>query len=49
MALRGFHLSHQTIHSWSQTFGVDLGMKLRAKRQGKCGEKWGKPPLKYPM
>lgn len=40
MAMRGFHLCHQTIHNWVQTFGVDLGLKLRARRKGKNGKKW---------
>ncbi len=28
MIMRGFHLSHQTVHNWLQTFGVQLGLKL---------------------
>jgi transposase-like protein len=40
MAMRGFHLCHQTIHNWVQTFGVTLGLKLRDKRKGKSGSKW---------
>ena len=40
LVMRGFHLSHQTIHNWSQTFGVELGLKLRDKRKGRVGEKW---------
>jgi len=40
MAIRGFHISHQTIHNWIQTFGVELGLKLRAKRKGTAGQKW---------
>ncbi len=40
MATRGFHLSHQTVHNWVQTFGTELGIKLRNKRRGKCGKKW---------
>jgi putative transposase len=40
MAMRGIHLSHQTIHNWSQTFGVDLGLKLREKRYNQAGNKW---------
>ena len=40
MAMRGFYLSHQTVHNWVQTFGVELGLKLRARRRGKCGKKW---------
>lgn len=34
------HLSHQTIHNWTQTFGVELGLKLRERRQGQVGKKW---------
>jgi putative transposase len=40
MALRGFSLSHQTVHNWVQTFAVTLGRKCRVKRQGKSGNKW---------
>ena len=40
MALRGFSLSHQTVHNWAQTFGVTLGRKCRSKRKGKAGKKW---------
>jgi transposase-like protein len=40
MAMRGFYLCHQTIHNWAQTFGVELGLKLRSRRQGKGGKKW---------
>jgi len=25
MAIRGIQLSHQTVHNWTQTFGVELG------------------------
>ena len=28
------------IHNWVQTFGVELGLKLRSRRKGKAGEKW---------
>jgi len=40
MVMRGFHLSHQTVHNWVQIFGVELGMKLRNSRKGKAGKKW---------
>ena len=40
MAIRGIKLSHQTIHNWSQTFGIELGLKLREARKGKSGKKW---------
>jgi transposase-like protein len=40
MIMRGFHLCHQTIHNWTQTFGVELGLKLRERRQGRAGKKW---------
>jgi len=40
MALRGFHISHQTIHNWVQRFGEELGLKLRARRKGTAGQKW---------
>ena len=40
MSMRGFNLCHQTVHNWVQTFGVDLGLKLRSRRKGKAGVKW---------
>jgi len=40
MAMRGLYLSHQTVHNWVQTFGVELGIKLQSKRKGKGGCKW---------
>ena len=40
MQMRGFQLSHQTVHNWVQTFGVELGLKLRTRRKGKAGNKW---------
>lgn len=40
MAMRGFSLSHQTVHNWVQEFGVELGIKCRSRRKGKCGKKW---------
>jgi putative transposase len=40
MRMRGLHLSHQTVHNWVQTFGVELGLKLRERRQGQVGKKW---------
>ena len=40
MAMRGFTLSHQTVHNWTQTFGTELGIKLRKKRKGKADKKW---------
>ena len=40
MAMRGFYLSHQTVHNWVQIFGVELGLKLRSRRKGKNGKKW---------
>ena len=40
MLMRGFHLCHQTVHNWVQTFGVSLGMELRHKRHGDVGKKW---------
>ncbi|MFN3233830.1 MAG: hypothetical protein ACE365_00240 [Gammaproteobacteria bacterium] len=38
--MRRFHMSHQTIHNWTQTFGVELGLKCRAKRKGFSRNKW---------
>lgn len=40
MALRGFHLSHQTVHNWAQRFGVELGLKLRKRRYREATDKW---------
>lgn len=40
MEIRGFHLCHQTVHNWVQTFGVELGLKLRGRHKGKAGKKW---------
>ncbi len=40
MAMRGFHLSHQTVHNWTQQFGVELGLKLRKRRYGEASDKW---------
>ena len=39
MAMHNLYLSHQTVHNWIQTFGVELGTRLRAKRKGKSGKK----------
>jgi len=44
MVMRGFNLSHQTVHNWAQTFGVELSMKLRINRKGKSGKKWHVDP-----
>lgn len=40
MALRGINVSHQTVHNWAQTFGVELGLKLRERRRKQAGKKW---------
>ena len=40
MQLRGFHLSHQTVHNWVQTFGIELGLKLRKRRYKQAKDKW---------
>lgn len=40
MATRGIHLSHQTVHNWTQVIGTELGIKLKQSRQGKAGKKW---------
>lgn len=44
MIMRGFKLSHQTVHNWVQTFGVELGIKLRNGRSGQAGKKWHADP-----
>jgi len=40
MALRGFHLSHQTVHNWVQLFGIDVGKTLRKRRYKRGGDRW---------
>ena len=40
MQMRGFKISHQTVHNWVQVFGVELGLKLRKKRYKQGGDKW---------
>jgi len=40
MKMRGINISHQTVHNWVQTFGVEIGLKLREKRYGQSGKKW---------
>ena len=40
MAIRGIDISHQTVHNWTQTFGPQIGNKLREIRRGSCGRKW---------
>ena len=40
MAMRGFYVSHQTVHNWTQTFGAKLGLQLRQRRYGQAGQKW---------
>ncbi len=40
ISIRRINLSHQTIHNWSQIFGVELGLKLRESRKGIAGRKW---------
>lgn len=38
MATRGFFLSHQTVHKWTQTVGTPLGLKLRTQRYKSSGK-----------
>lgn len=40
MLMRGFHLTHQTVHNWVHRFGLELGMKLRARRYKKSCDRW---------
>jgi transposase-like protein len=40
MALRGFSISHETVRLWSQQFGTEIGLQLRARRRGAVGKKW---------
>lgn len=40
MAIRGFYMSHQTLHNWVHRFGPELGMQLRSRRYKKNTDKW---------
>ncbi len=40
MAMRRFHLSHQTVHNWVHWFGPNLGLKLRQRRYKQVNDKW---------
>jgi len=40
MAMRNIYLSHQTVANWVQRFGVDMGIKMRARRYKTCGDRW---------
>ena len=40
MTMRGFTLSHQTVHNWAHRFGPELGLKLRKRRYKQVGDKW---------
>ena len=40
MQMRGFHLSHQTVHNWVQLLGVDVGIKCRKSRYKRNSAKW---------
>ena len=40
MALRGIIISHETVRQWAQRFGVDIGIKFRARRWENVGKKW---------
>ena len=40
MALRGIHLSHETVRLWSQKIGTEIALKFRQKRCGKSGKQW---------
>ena len=40
MAMRGFHLSHQTVYNWVHRFGPELGLKLRKRRYKQVSDKW---------
>ena len=39
MAMRGIPLSHQTVHNWTQTFGVELFEATRKRRKEKMPRK----------
>ena len=32
MALRGIHLSHETVRLWSQRIGTDMALKMRSRQ-----------------
>ncbi len=40
MLMRGFHLTHQTVHNWVHRFGPELGIKLRSRRYKKASDRW---------
>ena len=40
MALRGVHLSHETVRLWSQRIGTDIALKMRSRRRGNAHHKW---------
>ncbi len=40
MMLRGLSICHETIRTWVQTCGVDVGLKIRKKRWKNVGKKW---------
>ena len=40
MALRGVHLSHETVRLWSQRIGTDMALKMRSRRRGNAHHKW---------
>ena len=40
MLMRGFNISHQTVHNWVQQFGANLGIKLRKRRYKQCADRW---------
>ncbi|WP_423062896.1 IS6 family transposase [Candidiatus Paracoxiella cheracis] len=40
MVMRGFHVTHQTVHNWVHRFGPALGMRLRARRYQKSNDRW---------
>ena len=39
MAIRGFSMCHQTIQNWTETFGIDVSLKLRKRRYAKTSSK----------
>ncbi len=40
MALRGIHLSHETVRLWSQRIGTAMALKMRLRRRGNSHRKW---------
>ena len=40
MAMRGFHVCHQTLHNWAHWFGPTMGIEMRKRRYKRVGDQW---------